>query len=86
MPITTAVTASKKAGAPAPQSALATNLSGDTESEFVDVDMGSDLSSLSDMDEDHPNVEIIKEPFPLELREEKEPSNIVCGLLIDLLC
>ena len=86
MPITTAVTASKKAGAPAPQSVLATNLSGATESEFGDIDMGSDLSSLSDMDEDHPNAEITKEPFPLELREEKEPSNIVCGLLIDLLC
>jgi hypothetical protein len=49
MPITTAVTASKKAGAPAPQSVLATNLSGATESKFEDIDMGSDLSSLSDM-------------------------------------
>ena len=73
MPITQAVTASKKAGAPAPHSTLADAKSGDYE-------MDSDLSSLSD--NECPNVEMgnqeMPQAFPLKLRDEGTPSDIVC--------
>jgi hypothetical protein len=78
MPITTATTASKKAGAPAPQSQLARDLD-------LDLDMLSDLSSLSDHDQSDAEMETVPQiaplqplqPFPLDLRKDEEPSNIV---------
>jgi hypothetical protein len=79
MPVTTATMASKKAGAPAPQSTLITNLG--TDSQFGDHEMASsDLSDLSD--EELPDVEMssqeVAKPFPLTHRKTEEPSNIVC--------
>ena len=84
MPITTATTASKKAGAPAPHADLVTNV--DTEFNLGDHEMASsDLSYLSDGEV--PNVEMsteeVDKPFPLNPREEDIPSNIVCSDLID---
>jgi len=84
MPITTATTASKKAGAPAPHANLVTNV--DTEFNLGDHEMASsDLSDLSDGEV--PDVEMsteeVDKPFPLNPREEDIPSNIVCSDLID---